>query len=278
VTLDNFDQESRRNSNYHIHDDIARRDRAAIKVMPMHTKASAMHGARSSCCYPLVAVLLLGLAGRLVAVEVDVEAFGCKAGGKVCTREFNAAVSNVSAAGGGVLNVRGPGAYTVAGVEMKSHVTLVLHEGATINASRVLADWGPRRMALPECATGPEGEPPELEHGVLGGLFYASLAQNFTIRGCGALCSAAVNGGAAAWNGYGVEQQQQQQGRAAAAVAALAPPNPLGLIRSNMFVFSQCTDVVVEDLQIQDSSGERASCASFSHQLVCRCTLVWRPA
>ena len=150
--------------------------------------------------------LLLALLGVASAVEVDVEAFGCTANGRTCTRAFNAAVTNVSAAGGGVVHVGRlhPGAYTVAGVEMKSHVTLVVHAGATINASRVLADWGPRRMVLPDCATGATGEPPELEHGVLGGLFYASLAHNFTIRGCGAHCSAAVNGAAGAWNDYGV--------------------------------------------------------------------------
>lgn len=200
--------------------------------------------------------LLVALLGVVSAVEVDVEAFGCTANGRTCTRAFNAAVTNVSAAGGGVVHVGRlhPGAYTVAGVEMKSHVTLVVHAGATINASRVLADWGPRRMVLPDCATGATGEPPELEHGVLGGLFYASLAHNFTIRGCGAHCSAAVNGAAGAWNDYGVSTLGDRA-EASTVTRAPAPPNPLGLIRSNMFVFSQCTDVVVEDLQIQDSSG-----------------------
>ena len=197
------------------------------------------------------------------AVEADVDSFGCKANGDVCTRQFNQAVSYVSTNGGGVLNVRGPGAYTVAGIEMKSNVTLQVHNGATINASKRLSDWGPRRMVLPACATGSAGEPPELEHGVLGGLFYASLAHNFTIRGCGAQCSAAVNGAAAAWNDYGVDVGSHQV--VSATAEASAPPNPLGLIRSNMFVFSQCTDVVVEDLQIQDSSGTAQALVAMHH-------------
>ncbi len=178
---------------------------------------------------------------------MDVESFGCKPGGQVCTGAFNKAVTYVSTNGGGVLHVRGPGAYTVAGIEMKSDVILQVHEGATINASQRLSDWGPRRLVLPACAT---AEPAELERGVLGGLFYASLAHNFTIRGCGPACSATVNGAARAWNGYGVETRNKDL-----VAPAPAPPNPLGLIRSNMFVFSQCTDIVVEDLQIQDSSG-----------------------
>ena len=198
------------------------------------------------------------------------EFFGCQPDGPVCTKAFQAAVDNVSASGGGILNVVGPGAYTVAGIEMKSDVTLVVHAGATINASAVLADWGPRRMVLPACA---KTEPAELEHGVLGGLFYASLAKNFTIRvsthadeeacpvfvspvvshpppqldfhGCCTLTGClwlalqgpgAVNGAAKAWNDYGVKAITQ----------ATAPPNPHGLVRSNMFVFAQCTDVVVE--------------------------------
>lgn len=200
----------------------------------------------------LLLVLVL-MAAAAAAVHVDVDSFGCKANGDVCTAAFNKAVSYVSTNGGGVLSVRGPGAYTVAGIEMKSNVTLEVHEGATINASKRLSDWAPRRMILPKCATGSDGEPPELEHGVLGGLFYASLAHNFTIRGCGSQCSAAVNGAAAAWNGFGATDKNQAP--LVATTGGAAPPNPYGLIRSNMFVFSQCTDVVVEDLQIQDSSG-----------------------
>lgn len=169
--------------------------------------------------------------------EVDVEQFGCKPDGAVpvaaCTAGFKGAIRNISSSGGGTVNCRGPGAYIVAGVEMLSDVTLVVHAGASINASTVLEDWRPRRMVLPPCAA---GEPAELEHGVLGGLFYASVAHNFTIRGPGA-----VNGAAKAWNKYGVSDLS----------AADEPPNPYGLIRSNMFVFALCTDVVVEDLQIQ---------------------------
>ena len=104
----------------------------------------------------------------------------------------------------------------------KSHhhcpVVLQVHAQASINASSVLADWAPRRLVHPPCAAGQM--PAELDHGVLGGLFYGSLASNFTIRGPGA-----VNGAARAWNNYGAGSELGSRG----------PPNPYGLIRDNMF-------------------------------------------
>jgi hypothetical protein len=39
----------------------------------------------------------------------------------VCPDGFNAAILNVSSSGGGTVHARGPGVYTVAGVEMRSH-------------------------------------------------------------------------------------------------------------------------------------------------------------
>lgn len=132
---------------------------------------------------------------------------------------------------------------------MLSHVTLQVHAGASINASTKLQDWEPRKLQFPACASGQA--PAELDHGVLGGLFYASLQTNFTIKGPGA-----VNGAAKAWNGYGAASSGMPI-LAEMAAADLSAGNRSGtaLIRSNMFVFSQCTDVVVEDLLIQDSSA-----------------------
>lgn len=173
--------------------------------------------------------------------EVDIEEYGCSANlesASACTVAFREAIGNVSAAGGGTVHVRGPGVYITAAIEMQSAVTLVVHAGASINASTNISDWSTRIVAHPQCAKG--RMPAELDHGVLGGLFYASLAENFTIRGPGV-----VNGAAAAWNNY----------HAGSALAAKGPPNPLGLIRSNMFVFSQTRNVIIEDLQIQDSSA-----------------------
>ena len=188
----------------------------------------------------LVVAPLLG-----TAVDVDISSFGCKPGGAACTAAFQKAMEQVSAGGGGTIHVRGPGAVVTAGIEMLSDVVLQVHAGASINASTVLGDWGPRKMEFPACARG--NAPAELDHGVLGGLFYASLAKNFTIRGPGA-----VNGAAKAWNGFGAASS----GMAVPAAAAVAgPDNGTALIRSNMFVFSQCTNVVVEDLLIQDSSA-----------------------
>lgn len=116
-------------------------------------------------------------------------------------------------------------------------MVLEIHTGASVNASTVLADWKSRHLVEPVCAsTSPLSTGTE----VLGGLFYASLATNFTIRGPGA-----TNGAAKAWNSYMNTTGATGDGQ----------PNPDGLVRSNMFVFSQCTDVVVEDLVIEDSSA-----------------------
>ena len=134
---------------------------------------------------PLLLLLAPGLLAVAGVVDVDISSFGCKPGGAVCTAAFQKAMKQVSSGGGGTIHVRGPGAVVTAGIEMLSDVTLQVHAGASINASTVLRDWGPRKMVFPACATG--NEPAELDHGVLGGLFFASLARNFTIRGPGAV-------------------------------------------------------------------------------------------
>ena len=59
--------------------------------------------------------------------------------------------------------------------------------------------------------------------GVLGGLFYAARARNFSIGGLGT-----VNGAAKAWN----------------KPPARGKDNPLGLGRCNMFVFEMCLTTV----------------------------------
>jgi len=168
---------------------------------------------------------------------VDVEQYGAVActglsqaqACKLSTRGFDAAIAAVSTAGGGIVHAKGPGYYKTAAVEMKSNVRLVVHAGASVNASHNLSDWSEREIVVPECAASHPNSPSPTQ--VLGGLFFASLATNFSIAGPGA-----VNGAAAAWN------------------HADDPTNFGGLSRCNMFIFSQCSDVVVEDLLIQDSS------------------------
>ena len=194
--------------------------RLAVLIMPSLMVALS--------CSAAFLMLLLPLVGSM---EVDIEAYGCKVGARgssfACTDAINKAIKAVSAAGGGTVHAWGPGVYVTAGIEMHSDVVFHVHAQASVNASRNLLDWTPRNMSWPPCT----GEP-ETSVGVLGGLFYASMAHNFTIKGPGA-----VNGGAAAWNTID------------------SPLGPHGLVRSNMFVFSLCTDAVVEELQIQDSSA-----------------------
>eukprot|EP00660_Eupelagonema_oceanica_P007486 gene7486-19807_t len=77
---------------------------------------------------PLHSLVVLAAARVGGALDVDVEKYGCTAGGPVCTAGFAAAVSAASAApGGGTVHARGPGAYTVGGIEMLSRVTLQVH-------------------------------------------------------------------------------------------------------------------------------------------------------
>ena len=65
-----------------------------------------------------------------------------------------------------------------------------------------------------------------------------------------------MNGAAKAWNGFGAASSGMAVPPAVhSAAAAAGSKSGTALIRSNMFVFSQCTDVVVEDLLIQDSSA-----------------------
>ena len=197
---------------------------------------------------PLALLLLLLLQQQLArdaaALDVNVEHFGATACSgpldacKPSSAAFDKAIRAVNASGGGAVHARGPGYYVTGGIELRSHVALVVHPQASINGSHDAKDWAPRTLVYPACT----GESGEDDSGVLGGLFFASLASNFSITGGGA-----VNGGAAAWNSCGT-------GR---------PPVPGSIkhvqcgnkTRSNMFVFSQTTDVIVEDIQIQDSAG-----------------------
>ena len=74
---------------------------------------------------PIVWLLAtLSYVGIARSFDVDIEQFGCFPNAKktsACTKGFEAAFANVSARGGGTVHVRGPGEYTVAGIEMQSH-------------------------------------------------------------------------------------------------------------------------------------------------------------
>lgn len=187
----------------------------------------------------------------VVAVEYDVEFFGARADilpnmghASSNTIAFCSAIEAVSHAGGGTVFARTNGTYVTGRIELMSNVTLFIGPLATIMGSHNISDWTPRSFRTPsdaclfesECddeppfASGSEG----VDKGVLGGLFYAVSAQNFTIKGGGK-----VNGAAKAFN---VSPKKGVR-------------NPLGLCRSNMFVFSMCKHVVVEDLNVEDSSA-----------------------
>ena len=125
-------------------------------------------------------------------------------------------------------------AYKTGRIILRSLVRLEIGPTTAVLGSHQLEHWTPRNTSYPspECALTPDFG---TERGVLGGLFYAAMSSGFSIGGGGT-----VNGAAKAWN--------------------KPPANSSGLKRSNMFVFEQCSDVVVEDLQIQDRTIRPMTC------------------
>lgn len=153
------------------------------------------------------------------AVEVDAEDFGAVADNKTLASDaINAALRNVSARGGGVVHARAQGLYRVARIELQSHTELRIAKGTTLYASDSAEDWTPRVHAAPEECGGDY-----VQNDTRGGVFYAIRQKNFSIRGGGH-----INGGGAVWN--------------------------TDSKRNHFLVFTSCSDVLVEDLRITNSS------------------------
>ena len=183
-----------------------------------------------------------------VAVELDVEAFGARADGTTFSGlAFNAAIQACSQAGGGTVHARGGGAYIVAGVRLLSHVALSIATNSSVLGTRDAAKWTRTQADLvmpPECdgtnlmLAPVDGVrlsfPRVISPGPRGGIFWASQATNFSIRGGPdhtPLGSGAVVGGAGEFFNHDYTR------------------------RSNMFTFVQCTDVTVSDLTVRNSSA-----------------------
>ena len=180
-------------------------------------------------------------------LERDVEQFGATADGATFSGDaFNAAITFVSGKGGGVVHARGGGAYIVGGVQMKSNVTLYIAPNSSVLGSSDPARWTRTQSDLtipPECdgvnmMLAPVNGvrlsfPRVVSPGPRGGLFWANMASNFTIRG-GAdhtvLGQGAVVGGAGQYFNHDTR-------------------------RSSMFTFVQCEDVLVTDLTVRNSSA-----------------------
>ena len=193
---------------------------------------------------PQVELRICLLLTAAFALEVDVESYGARADAAVhltnatlSTDGFNHAIAAVSAAGGGVVHARAAGAYKTGRVELLSHVRLEIGPASAVLGSHQAEHWTSRGAACPNA--GCDCPPPGANQtGVLGGLFYAARAANFSIGGGGT-----VNGAAKAWNDC-----------AKTSCVPGSASNPRGLGRCNMFVFEMCADVTVEDLHIEDSS------------------------
>jgi len=159
-------------------------------------------------------------ASGFAALEVDVEDFGAVADNKTLASDaINKALLHVSAKGGGVVHARAKaGVYRVARIEMQSHTELRIASGTTLYASDNKKDWTPRTLAAPEACGGDY-----VETSTRGGVFSALRQKNFSITGGGH-----INGGGAVWNN-----------------------DPK---RSHFLLFTDVSDVVVEDLLITNSS------------------------
>ena len=168
----------------------------------------------------LTATLLLHLcSAETTLVEVDVEDFGARADNETLSSEgINAALSNVSARGGGVVHARADGTYRVARIELKSHTQLRIGPNTTLYASDRAKDWTEREVEVP-AKCGGKGI---VQNATRGGVFFAVRQTNFSIVG------GTVNGGGAIWNN--------------------------DLLRCHFMEFYFCSDVVVEDMRILNSS------------------------
>ena len=183
--------------------------------------------------------------------DEDVEEYGAKADGKAFSGDaFDKAITACSSAGGGVVHARG-GVYITGNIQMRSNVILSIGGQSSIMGSANASHWtrkqselvfppecdGPNLMLTPCVPPGSSEDytcsfPRVLSPGPRGGLFWASQASNFTIRGppnspLGR--GPVVSGAGEHWN-----------------------HDPL---RSNMFTFAQCTDVEVTDLSVIHSSA-----------------------
>ena len=167
----------------------------------------------------LVACSFLRNHRAAATLEVDVEDFGAKADNETLSSlGINAALRNVSARGGGVVHARAKGTYRVARIEMKSHTQLRIGSDTTLYASDRAKDWTNRTVEVPpKC-----GGAGIIQNATRGGVFFAVRESNFSISG------GTVNGGGAKWNN--------------------------DVLRSHFMEFYFCTDVIVEDMVIHNSS------------------------
>lgn len=156
-------------------------------------------------------------------LEVDVEDYGAVASSQILSGPaINAAISAVSAAGGGIVHAR-QGSYLTGGVELKSNVELRIAYASSLIGSGNKSHWLPRNISFPlGCDSWFHRS---LINRGYGGLIWAQNATNFSITGGGLLDGAGLHF------------------------------NHLFTERSNMFVFISCSDVVVQDLHIRNSSA-----------------------
>ncbi len=89
----------------------------------------------------IIFLFFMFIASRSFAVDYNASAFGCVSDGQTNnTRSIQAAIDLISSKGGGTLNFY-VGRYLTGGLELKSNVTIQLHEGAILVANPSFYDF-----------------------------------------------------------------------------------------------------------------------------------------
>ncbi len=169
----------------------------------------------------LYIIILLALPfGKVFAVDYNASAFGCVSDGQTNnTRSIQAAIDMISAKGGGTLNFY-VGRYLTGGLELKSNVTINLHEGAILVASPSFYDFiqkdGKRYF------------------------IYAEKQENIKIIGKGVIL------GQAALVAPNI-QNQVNKGFVKESVDSLLP---------TLVGFSHCQQITLDGIMLRDASGD----------------------
>jgi polygalacturonase len=193
--------------------------------------ARSKHVLRRVAFLLVFATLVVGT--NSLAADVNVRDTGAVGDGeRLETTAINTAVQKCAASGGGRVIVP-QGKYLTGTIELKSHVTLQIDNGATILASQKVEDY-------------PRVDDPWMEgRKTLAPLIYASGADHVSISGEGL-----IDGQGASWWAPIMEAKARRRGDAQ---TPSSQPSMRNFERPQLVRFVNCTDVVIEHVSLKDS-------------------------
>lgn len=170
----------------------------------------------------------------MLAADVNVRDTGAAGDGEhLETSAINSAVDKVASSGGGKVIVPA-GKYLTGTIELKSHVTIVLEQGATLLASQKSEDYPQVDDAW---ETGKKVTAP---------LIYANGADHVGISGTGL-----IDGQGASWWKPILDAKSRRRGGADAPASQAAPTREKE--RPQLVRLVNCSDVVIEHVSLKDS-------------------------